>query len=297
MSSIGWQAAAVASRMLPVAEREAVLGDLIEAGESSGAALLGVLGLVARRQAEAWMDWRPWLALAGLTFPLGMLLTLVSRRTAEFSAIYLWLYVNNWTPAFIENPSFRHDLVSIVATLILECLTLACWSWTAGFALGFLSSGAIPVNGILFSLVAALVEVLGAPKYLAIVPLFSRGRDFGPNAAVFSLTFYRVLFPLLIQAALVLLPSVSGMRHGVRLAALPVSPRAIVPTAAIATLAAIGLQTWIFGLRTLGLPRPPLLDAWPNQLLKAVIFGWPIVYCAASALSRRKSIHLKENHA
>jgi hypothetical protein len=65
MSTIGWQMAASASRMLLPAEREAVLGDLIEAGESGGAALLGVLGLLARWQAEAWKDWRPWLPSRG----------------------------------------------------------------------------------------------------------------------------------------------------------------------------------------------------------------------------------------
>ncbi len=68
--------------MLEPDEREAVRGDFAESGETSGQALRNVLGLVLRRQAALWKDWRPWLALVGLVAPLGVLLSLVARREA-----------------------------------------------------------------------------------------------------------------------------------------------------------------------------------------------------------------------
>jgi hypothetical protein len=62
--------------MLDADEREAILGDLAESGETGSHALLNVLGLVVRRQAGFWNDWRPWLALVGLIGPVGILLSL-----------------------------------------------------------------------------------------------------------------------------------------------------------------------------------------------------------------------------
>jgi hypothetical protein len=49
------------SGMLEPAEREAVRGDLAESGAAAPRALGEVLGLVIRRQAALWKDWRPWI--------------------------------------------------------------------------------------------------------------------------------------------------------------------------------------------------------------------------------------------
>lgn len=77
------------SRLLEADEREAVRGDLTESGASGGRALRDVVGLVVRRQAALWMDWRPWLALVGVVVPLGLLLSHVSRWWAlESSMIF-----------------------------------------------------------------------------------------------------------------------------------------------------------------------------------------------------------------
>jgi len=62
------------SRLLGPDEREAVLGDLTEAGESGWRALSDVLGLVARREAAQWTSWQPWLAALGLALPASFLL-------------------------------------------------------------------------------------------------------------------------------------------------------------------------------------------------------------------------------
>lgn len=72
MTRICWWLVDVVSQLLEPNERDAVRGDLAESGETGGQALRGLLGLVVRRQAALWKDWRPWLALAGLVGPAAM---------------------------------------------------------------------------------------------------------------------------------------------------------------------------------------------------------------------------------
>jgi hypothetical protein len=55
-------------------ERDAVQGDLLESGESPWQSLVAVLGLVVRREAALWTNWRPWLAAFGLALPSSFLL-------------------------------------------------------------------------------------------------------------------------------------------------------------------------------------------------------------------------------
>lgn len=92
MTRVSWWVVDVVSRMLESDERDAVRGDFAESGESGGRALRDLLGLVIRRQAALWTDWRPWLALVGLVVPLGVLLSVVSGWWSYGSAISLWLY-------------------------------------------------------------------------------------------------------------------------------------------------------------------------------------------------------------
>jgi hypothetical protein len=89
MTRICWRLAEFASQALQPDERDAVLGDFAESGASGGQALMGVLGLVARREAALWKDWRPWLVLVGLVVPLAWLLSIASRLVADTSAVYL----------------------------------------------------------------------------------------------------------------------------------------------------------------------------------------------------------------
>src|SRR5450755_1012275 len=89
MTRICWRMVDISSRMLEPDEREAVRGDLAESGATGNQALRDVLGLVIRRQATLWTDWRPWLTLVGLVLPLGMLLSIVSKSTADGTAVYI----------------------------------------------------------------------------------------------------------------------------------------------------------------------------------------------------------------
>src|SRR5271155_5109841 len=70
----GWLWVEGAATLLTRDERDAVLGDLLEDGESASQALLSVLGLVIRREAQRWRSWRPWVAAFGLALPSSFLL-------------------------------------------------------------------------------------------------------------------------------------------------------------------------------------------------------------------------------
>src|SRR6185503_6548406 len=123
MIRICWWLVDIVSRALEPNEQDAVRGDFAESGESSGQALRDVLGLVVRRQAALWNDWRPWLVLVGLIVPLGMLLSIVSRSTANMNATYVWLYANNWDWALLKNAGFWYTFADSATLVFGRCLT------------------------------------------------------------------------------------------------------------------------------------------------------------------------------
>lgn len=256
MSRICWRLVDMVSRLLEPDEQEVVRGDFTESGASSGQALLDVLGLVTRRQAALWMDWRPWLGLAGVVVPLGFLLSHVSRRWADGIAIYAFLYVSNWTWAFLESPGARRDLLETSARFLLNCITLIGWSWTTGFVLGSLSRRTVWITGTLF----CLVVVGGALG----ITTAARANSF--NDAVFSLTFYGVMWPVILQTLLVVLPGLWGMRKGLRLTTLPLR-QAIFWGVVIAALTARAVQSQ-GSVRLL-----PLVLVWPVGYIVAAA-GW-----------------------
>ncbi len=190
-------------------------GDIAEAGETAGQALRDLLGLVVRRQAEAWRDWRPWLAFLGV-IPVGCLLSAAAGSAADHCALYSWLYTNYGDIAFLTKPSFRADLIQLVSHSSLSVLALAAGAWASGFALSRLSGRAIPVAATLY---CSLLLLFASP---ATHPLLrgwfhiGRARDFAPNAAVFEGALFRVGFPVIAQAAFVLAPALWGMYRGAR---------------------------------------------------------------------------------
>jgi hypothetical protein len=284
MTRICWWIVDRVSAMLRDDERDAVLGDFAESGDNCERALRDLLGLIVRRQAALWKEWRPWLALVGLVVPLGMLLCVISRRMADGTAIYVWLYANNWDWTFLANAAFRHDFAHYVSVVFVEYLTLLCWSWISGFVLGSVSRGTLPVTGVLFGLMLLFGRLVGMPpRYLGQALLY-RARDVAGNAAVFELTFYRVIFPLIVQAVLVLVPSLWAMRQGLRVTRLRPLLRTILWSAAIVTLAAIAVQAW--GLAAVPYNQLGIWVGWQIRMLRIAVY-WPVGYLAASAIARR----------
>jgi hypothetical protein len=284
-----WRVVDIVSAMLSPAEREVVRGDFIESEEAGSRALLGVVGLIFRRQTASWSDWRPWLALAGLVIPLGTLLSLVSRRTADGSAIFIWFYANNWDWHLLGNAGFWYGFAEGVPGVLLSYLALVCWSWTSGFLLGSLSRNTLWLNEVLFCLMLLLAAPLGAPQLFGQALMVPRARSFYPNHVVFALGFYRVLFPVILQAVLVFLPFLWGIRRSLRLDKLPLAFNAILWTAAFATLATLVTQNLIWWQLRVWTVFPLRYPRLPSLLPFAIV--GPTAYLIATAIWRRRQHH------
>jgi hypothetical protein len=130
MTGFGWSLVEAAAQLIEPKEREPVLGDLVEAGETAWRGLLDVLGLVIRRQALLWKSWRPWLAAFGVALPGGLLLMGVSTSV---SCTYARL---TGSKAFDGHSFTGHE-----GFLLLVChfVLLIAWSWSGGFALATIS--------------------------------------------------------------------------------------------------------------------------------------------------------------
>lgn len=248
MTRIYWLVVDRLSRMLEHDEREAVCGDFAESGETGWRALRNLLGLIVRRQAALWKGWQPWLTIVGLVGPLGMLLSLNIRMVATGSAIPIWMYLNNWTWAYLTNAGARVDFIHNSEDIFKTYLLLICWSWASGFMLGSQSRRTIPVNGTLFCLVILFARLLEAPPN----PPAWTERHGDPNAAVFSLTFYRLVFPLILQAVLVLIPAVCGMRQSLRLPSCPAGVRVILWGSSFVTVTVLAIRNWGWILCSMG---------------------------------------------
>jgi hypothetical protein len=288
-----WWLVKSSAQMLESGEREAVRGDLAESGETGRQALRHVAGLVIRRQLSIWMDWRPWLTLVGLIVPLGLLLSVISRRVASVSAVYIWMYANNLDPSLFGYRGFWYQLADTVEEIFRMYLSLGCWSWTCGFVLGLAWPGIVRVNGFVFCVMLAFGVLLGAPLYSVFYqhylhltigfPIFAHEHHDPVNALI----FYRVMFPLMVQAVLVLLPAFWGMREAARAVRLRSLLRPILWMAAIAALVAIVIQDpdlWMFLrlYRGAGIPW----HGWQGRLLQLFAY-WPLVFMFAFAITRR----------
>ena len=129
MTGIGWPLVDLASRLLDRDEREAVVGDLLEANETTWQALLNVFGLVLRRQALLWKQLSPWLAAFGVALPSSYLLTYVSLSV---SCTYQRLVYHRFAPCW---PTGHQGFLLLLCHIIL----LIAWSWAGGFVVGALS--------------------------------------------------------------------------------------------------------------------------------------------------------------
>lgn len=140
-----WTWLEAASSVLAPDEREAVLGDLIEAGEGVWRATLAVLGLVLRREVLLWGMWRPWIAAFGLSLPSSFLLMGTSLSVTR---ALLTIVAPSHGPV-------GHSLGLPWLSVIPQTLLLLGWSWTAGFVVSTISRRTLWV-----SILACLVPCL-----------------------------------------------------------------------------------------------------------------------------------------
>jgi hypothetical protein len=139
MTSVGWSMVDAVSQVLERNEREAVLGDLVEAGESAWRGLLDVLSLVIRRQAILWKCWRPWLAAFGLALPSSLLLMGVSVSISSTYQRLIGFHIAD-SSLLPEHSGF--------SLLLCHILLLIAWSWTGGFVVGSVSRRTLWVSVI-----------------------------------------------------------------------------------------------------------------------------------------------------
>lgn len=271
------------ARALDPAEREVVLGDLAESGESWNHALWEVFGLVVRREAALWLTPRPWLILIALVIPLGLLISVLSRITSGATSVYLWMYANNSDWDLIRSAGFWYVLREASLWFFVQCLALACGAWTVGYVIGVVSGKFVRSSAFVFLLVLLAGEFIFAPRYLALFwqlrnelfhfPALPTHSD--PVSANF---FYALIFPLIVQIALVAVPALAGVVAAPRLRAFTPLFRTCVLFVAITSIALLVIREPGFGFLFY---RQPLL--WLNEPLRLLQFVayWPIPYFLA----------------
>jgi hypothetical protein len=193
MTGASWSLVEMAARLLEREEREAVLGDLVEAGGSAWDGLFGVLGLAVRRQALLWKSWRPWLAGFGVALPSSFLLMGVSLSVS-------WSYLALRCPELLQKSSLT--LGSGALVLLCKALLMIGWSWTGGFVVGSLSR-----------------RTLWASTLLCYSP------------CLFCLTRFRVESLSRFCLLLFLLPAIWGVRRGLQITRMKLGPALILALA------------------------------------------------------------------
>ncbi|HYZ83122.1 MAG TPA: hypothetical protein VE621_01895 [Bryobacteraceae bacterium] len=172
----GWRCVELISHLLSPSEREMVLGDLAEAGESGTQAFFSVTGLILRRQASLWRNWRPWLAAFGLAVPCSFLLMGLSFSIAGSYQLLTGSTMRRATAYTVEP-----GLLMLLCNIGL----LAAWSWTGGFAVGTISrrttwvSATVSLLACSFCLARFNVECLSRLCLLLFLPPAVAGLYFG----------------------------------------------------------------------------------------------------------------------
>lgn len=278
------------SGFLCPAERETVLGDLTESADSGGSAIANVLGLVVRRQTAVLLDLRLWVAVGLIVLPVSYLLSAIAQTTAGEGAVYSWMYLNNWDWALTSNPGFWHLLRETATNFGITCLVLACWSWTAGFLIGRLPNAILGASRKTFVVLLAASWLADAPRRFIQLWMSLHGLPLRPllpdvHAPLTANIFYRMFFPWIVLAILVVLPAFSGIRQGNRSSLLGRKVRVVLVTAATISLLILLVQVPGFGLLFGEAAREwlwrnknatqvlPLLCCWPMLYFIAIGFG------------------------
>jgi hypothetical protein len=264
MNRVCWWLVGSLSELLDANERDAVRGDLAESGQTGRRALWDVLGLVVRRQAPLWKDWRPWLVLVGWIAPVSILLSLSCTWINRGYDLNLWIIRNrrDIDPIILSQTglSLHHS----IALLARSSLLLFCWSWVCGFVLGAMSRRTIWINGVLFC-IALLFLGSQVNRYPAGVYQYS------VHGWPLPLVFYTAILPLILQTMLMLLPSLWGMHQALQ-------PQTFLLRTilwAVAVVTALAVPSWFWWPAS-----------WQMRLLLLATY-WPIGYLAVVAIGRR----------
>lgn len=139
MTDIRWRLVdALALRLAP-AEREAVLGDLIETQTSAWRSFCEIGGLLVRRQLQLWKSFEPWLAAPGLAFPCSLMLMGFSFAIST-EIRDLFLPGASW--------SYSRAAPAEAVMALSQIFVLLICSWTIGFTVDSLSRRTFVVSAV-----------------------------------------------------------------------------------------------------------------------------------------------------
>lgn len=266
------------ARLLDSAERDAVLGDFAESGETPLHALAGVLGLLVRRQFALWADWRPWLALLGISTAAGMMFS----ETAFRVNVSLTQQLRTYWPYGVHSENGLTPEQNIIC-LACASLALLTWSWINGFVLGSLSSRTVWLTGAVFYLV-----VLNSFPVRLVTTGAVRLRNPIP---IWSFLIPHLLLPYSIPIVLSLGVALWGVDQGLRRRTLPVRSTLLIAAAAfIVTVLVVWTGTWVDVAREAwsgGLWRE---QPWTTRLLPLLAMNWPAGYLLLTATRRPGSL-------
>jgi hypothetical protein len=274
---------AALSRLLSADERDAVFGDIVETHMGSAQTLRELVGLFVRRTAVPFLAWEPWALFVVLIVPLGLAVSVLSRLVSHESAVYTWMYANNWDWDLLAYRGFWYVLAVTAANILLKFATLACNAWTLGFFLGAVSGASFKVIRALLLVTLLAGEVAGAPFYLSRIwpPMLNASASVSaidPNAPVSASFVYRAIFPFVLQLLVVMAPALWGMTQGVRIKRYAAPISALVWTAMLASVVMMLIQTpgiaVLFGERTLEW----MFQHRPMFSLMRHVAVWPVCY-------------------
>jgi hypothetical protein len=254
------------SGMLEPEEREVVRGDFAESEEPAARALIGVIGLVLRRQLGLWKRGGPWIALTGIVCVLGIPL---SRIFLRFDRVF---YERAWEVlrGHPVNPfNFPGRTGPGLDLAFMVCLSLAflLWSWTSGFVMASFARRATWLTAMLFYFVvldfAWLEAFLSRPD--------SRFRLTTLAAADFLIDAAMAFF--------IALPLYWGVTHALQSGALKRRWIAGLGTAtAILSFLLSWMGSWYEKYET------PNGSVGRPDVQSLLILGWPITYLSVRAI-------------
>ena len=284
----GWHAVEWIARALDPNEREAVLGDLAESGEAWHRRLGEILGLVIRREAALWKSPRVWIILVAVVVPLGLLVSVSAALISGETRVYVWMYANNWDWALVRNAGFWHVFSEASVIAGVKFLTLGCWAWTIGFVIGTVSGKVFRSSAFALLLVLLAGGFSLAPRYLAFCwqlrnELFHAPALPQQSDPISPIWFYRVMFPLMVQLALVAAPALWGLVAGRS------QPRSRILRVCVWIVAIASVISLVLREPGFGLLFYRHSSAWLSQetyLLYFVVY-WPIVYLLAGGIQKR----------
>lgn len=253
MRGVLWWLAERLSRVLEAGERDAVIGDMAESGATGAQAIRDVFDLIARR------NWRVWLALAALTGQAWGLLVFVGTPLRAFDI--WWKYGVRSE----DGLSAGEDVIALAC----NCAALICYAWTSSFALAFFSRHKIRVHASLLYLVWLFT-------------LF--GLTAGSRMPLHSTALFVIL-----EALLVVLPSLSGMRQATAGGAIRPGQIAIFTSAtAITAGLAIWTSTWpASAVEVWSEGQIRAQFSWLSEvLLPFAVLNWPVVYLSVGVRTR-----------